>query len=90
MQTSVQARLDEETQAALDRLRRRGFSTSEVLRRGIHLLSKEVEAGKPIKIAGLGKYDFGVADLATNKKYLAGVGLSSMPGGKPVRKPAGR
>jgi hypothetical protein len=90
MTTKVQARLDEETQAALDLLRRRGLSTSEVVRKGIHLVAKDVGADKPIEIIGLGKYDFGVPDLSTNKKYLAGVGRSSMPGGKPRRKLKGR
>jgi hypothetical protein len=90
MATTVQARLDEETQAALDLLLQRGLSTSEVLRKGIHLVVKEVGAEKPVEIIGLGKYDFGVGDLSTNKKYLAGLGRSSMPGGKPRRKVKGR
>jgi hypothetical protein len=90
MATTVQARLDEETQAALDILLQRGLSTSEVLRKGIHLVVKEVGAEKPVEIIGLGKYDFGVGDLSTNKKYLAGLGRSSMPGGKPRRKVKGR
>ena len=90
MTTTVQARLDEETQAALDRLLRSGLRTSEVIRKGIHLVAKEAEGRPPIKLIGLGKYDFGVTDLATNKKYLADLGRSSMPGGKPKRKPKGR
>jgi hypothetical protein len=90
MKAMVQARLDEETLAALELLRRRGLSTSEVLRKGIHLVVKEVGADKPIEIIGLGKYDFGVDDLSTNKKYLSGLGRSSMPGGKPRRKLKGR
>jgi hypothetical protein len=61
-----------------------------VLRKGIHLVVKEVGAEKPVEIIGLGKYDFGVGDLSTNKKYLAGLGRSSMPGGKPRRKVKGR
>ena len=90
MGTVVQARLDEETQAALELLRRRGLSTSEAIRKGIHLAAEASEANKPIQIIGLGKYDFGVTDLSTNKKYLAGLGRSSMPGGKPRRKLKGR
>jgi hypothetical protein len=90
MKTTVQARLDEETQATLDRLRLSGLRTSEVIRKGIHLVAKEAESARPIKIIGLGKYDFGVTDLSTNKKYMAGFGRSSMPGGKPKRKPKGR
>jgi len=79
--------LDEETVAALDILRGRGLSTSEAIRKAIHLAAKASGANKPIEIIGLGKYDFGVSDLSTNKKYLAGLGRSSMPGGKPLRKP---
>jgi hypothetical protein len=86
MGSTVQARLDEETRAALELLRRRGLSTSEVLRKGIYLVAQEIGAEKPIEIIGLGKYDFGVGDLSTNKGYLAGLGRSSMPGGKPRRK----
>jgi hypothetical protein len=87
MGATVQARLDEETQATLERLvRRHGMKPSVVVREGIRLVAKEVGAGKPIEIIGLGKYDFGVGDLSTNKKYLAGLGRSSMPGGKPRRK----
>ncbi len=90
MTTTVQARLDEETQAALDRLVRSGLRTSEVIRKGIHLVAQEAEGTRPIKLIGLGKYDFGVTDLATNKKYLANLGRSSMPGGKPKPEAKGR
>ena len=77
MKTSVQARLDEETQAALARLRRNGLRTSEVIRRGIHLVAQEAEGAKPIEIIGLGKYDSGITDLSTNKKHMAGFGSHS-------------
>ena len=46
----MQARLDEETQAALDRLRQSGLRTSEVIRKGIHLVAKEAEGRPPIKL----------------------------------------
>jgi hypothetical protein len=36
----VQARLDEGTQAALERLRLRGVSTSEVIRNGFNLVAE--------------------------------------------------
>ena len=47
--TTVQARLDEETQAALNRLRRSGLRTSEVIRKGIHLVAQEAEGTRPIR-----------------------------------------
>jgi hypothetical protein len=90
MASKVQVRLDDEAEAALELLRRRGPTTSQALRKGIHLAVRETGADKPIEIIGLGKYDFGVGDLSTNKKYLAGLGRSSMPGGKPGRKLKGR
>ena len=90
MTTTVQARLDEKTQAALDRLRQSGLRTSEVIRKGIHMVAQEAEGTRPIKLIGLGKYDFGVTDLATNKKYLANLGRSSMPGGKLKPRAKGR
>lgn len=91
MNTVVQARLDEEAQAALGRLlRANGWSVSKAVREGILSLAARAEQAKPIKIVGLGKYDSGISDLASNKKHLAGLGLSSMPRGKVKRKAGGR
>ncbi len=86
MKASVQARLDEETQAALDRLvRRHGWSPSEVVREGIRLVEKH-HAPPRRKLIGIGRYDSGVSDLATNKKYMVDFGQKSM--GRGWRKPA--
>jgi hypothetical protein len=90
MRTMVQARLDEETQAALEILRRRGLSTSEVLRKGIHLVAEEVGADKPMEIIGLGKYDSGITDLSTNKRHMAGFGSHSRIKGKRAQRSKGR
>jgi hypothetical protein len=90
MTTTVQARLDEETQAALDRLRRSGLRTSEVIRKGIHMVAKEAGANKGIEIIGLGKYDSGMTDLSTNKKHLAGFGGHSRIKRKPAQRAKGR
>ena len=76
MTTTVQARLDEETLAALERLRRDGLSTSEVIRRGIQLVERERPA-QP-RLVGVGMFDSGIADLATNKKHLEGFGQKSI------------
>ena len=84
MKTSIQARLDEETQVALDQLvRRHGLKPSEVVRRGIRLVAKEAEGARPIEIIGLGKYDSGLTDLSTNKKHMAGFGGHSRLDRKP-------
>jgi Arc/MetJ-type ribon-helix-helix transcriptional regulator len=86
MTTTVQARLDEETQAALDRLRQSGLRTSEVIRKGIHMVAKEAGANKEIEIVGFGQYDSGIRDLSTNKKHMAGFGGHSRIKAKPVQK----
>jgi hypothetical protein len=91
MGSTVQARLDEETQAALKRLvQRYGMKPSEVVREGIRLVAKEVGADKPIEIIGLGKYDSGITDLSTNKKHMAGFGGHSRLKGKLAKKAKGR
>lgn len=87
MKTVVQLRLDEETRAELgDLVRANGWTVSKALREGIHSLARQIKKDKPLKIIGLGKYDSGISDLASNKKHLAGLGLNSMPGGKARRR----
>jgi hypothetical protein len=88
MKTLVQARLDEETQAALDRLvRRHGWTTSKVVREGIRLVEKHHAPPLPRKLIGIGMYEGGPSDLATNKKYMEDFGRKSMgrAGRMPVR-----
>jgi Arc/MetJ-type ribon-helix-helix transcriptional regulator len=86
MKTMVQARLDEESQAALDRLvRRHGWTTSRVVREGIRLVEEQHGLQPRRKLIGAGKYDGGVRDLATNKKYMEDFGRKSV--GRRSRKP---
>jgi hypothetical protein len=75
MKTIVQARLDDDAQKALDQLvRRLRWSPSKVVREGIRLLAaSHPGSGRP-KIAGLGKFSSGRADLGSNKKHLQGFG----------------
>ncbi|MFZ0337979.1 MAG: hypothetical protein WAL45_08100 [Terracidiphilus sp.] len=83
----AQLRLDPETRRVLDGLeKRKGWTTSEILRKGIHMVAREAAEDMPFKIHGLGEFDFGVSDLSTNKKYMEGYGRSSMPGGKSRKK----
>lgn len=83
MKNCVQARLDDETQAALDRLvRRLGWTTSEVVREGIRLVERQHTAKSRPRLIGVGMFDSGIPDLATNKKYMEGFGLSSGKRGK--------
>jgi hypothetical protein len=83
--TSVQARLDGETQAALDRLvRHHGLRPSEAVREGIRLAYQKHEAQKRPKLLGVGMFDSGIPDLATNKKHMEDFGMKSL--GKGLRK----
>ena len=75
MKTSVQARLDPESQAALDGLvRRLGWSPSEVVREGIRLVDKQHAKPARRKVIGLGEFDSGITDLGSNKAHLEGYG----------------
>ena len=86
MKTSVQARLDEESAAALEDLQRRlGMSSSQIVREGIRLVLKSRAASPRRKLIGIGEFDSGIADLATNPKHMEGFGASSM--GKGWRSP---
>jgi hypothetical protein len=79
MKTSVQARLDEETRAALDRLRRQnGWSTSQAVRESILRMGQLRTPPPRRKLIGIGEFDSGIPDLATNKKYLEDLGVKSM------------
>jgi hypothetical protein len=79
MKTSVQARLDEDSQAALERLARaNGWTASRVIRESI-LFMDENRARKPRpKMIGIGEFDSGIPDLATNKKHMEDFGVKSM------------
>ncbi len=83
MKTTVQARLDHETQTALNRVARQlGWSASQVVREGIHLVEQRHAEPKLRKLIGIGMYDGGPSDLSTNKKYLEDFGLNSMGRGR--------
>ena len=75
MKTVVQARLDKDSQIALDQLvHKLGWSPSEVVREGLRLMT--VYYGKPARkrIIGLGQFASGQSDLATNPKHMEGFG----------------
>jgi antitoxin component of RelBE/YafQ-DinJ toxin-antitoxin module len=92
MGTTVQARLDKETSAEMDAfLSRTGWSTSKAVREAIRLLIRGGgAAGRPFKIHGLGEFDSGITDLASNKKHLRGFGKKRRPASVVVRKASGR
>ena len=75
MKSSVQARLDVETQAALDRLvRRLGWSPSKIVRESLRLMVKHHGAAPRRKVIGVGEFDSGITDLGSNKAHLEGYG----------------
>lgn len=79
MKTSVQARLDPESQAALETLTRRlGMSPSEVVRASLRLMVQQHPAPQKKKFLGIGKFASGIGDLATNKKHMEGFGLTRL------------
>ncbi len=73
----VHARLDPESRRTLDRLKRRtGLTDSELIRRALKAYSDREASSAPRRIIGLGEFESGVADLATNEEHLAGFGRS--------------
>ena len=87
MGTTVQARLDEETKAALDDLaRRKGWSASRIIREGIRLLERDESTPRP-KMIGIGMFASGIPDGGSNKKYLEGLGSDSGIGRKRATQP---
>jgi hypothetical protein len=75
MKATVQARLDaEELRALTDLVRSLGWSPSRVVREALRLMAATQPKGRRRRIAGLGKFASGVADLGSNKKHLKGFG----------------
>jgi hypothetical protein len=79
MKTTIQARLDPESQQALETLTRRlGLSPSEIVRASLRLMIKQHMIPPKKKFLGVGKFESGVGDLATNKKHMEGFGLTRL------------
>ena len=75
MSSTVQARLDPESQRELKRLGRRlGWSPSRVVREGIRLLAACQPMDIRKRIIGVGKFTSGKPDLGSNKTHLADFG----------------
>jgi hypothetical protein len=86
MGSSVQLRLDEETEAALKRIAHaEGWTDAETLRFCIHEVDRQRGAKRQRRMIGIGEFNSGIPDLATNKKYLEDLGVRSM--GKGWRPP---
>jgi hypothetical protein len=75
MRSTVQARLDPESRRELERLvRALGWSPSQVVREALHRMAAAYPASGRSRIAGMGKFASGIADLGSNKKHLEGFG----------------
>ena len=78
MKAYIHARLGKADRAVLEELKHAtGHSESEIVRRGLHLVSKEL-GRKPsaLDLAGpsVGRFTKGPKDLSTNRKHLEGFG----------------
>jgi Arc/MetJ-type ribon-helix-helix transcriptional regulator len=80
MSAIVQARLDPKAQATLRKLvKRTKLSASEVVREALRSLeeryaNQDRSSGKRPKLIGVGEFDSGITDLATNPKHMEGFG----------------
>jgi hypothetical protein len=75
MGTTIQARLDEDSEKILDRLMKQlGWSRSRVVREGLRILAACHPRRGRTKIIGLGKFRSGIPDLGSNKEHLKGFG----------------
>lgn len=75
MKTTVQARLDGRSRAALNRLvKHLGWSPSKVVREGVRLLDACYGAPSQRKILGIGRFASGIPDLGSNERRLEGFG----------------
>ena len=78
MKTYIHARLAKEDRAVLEDLKKStGHSESELVRRGLRLVSRELgRRPSALELAGrsAGRFKKGPRDLATGKKHLDGFG----------------
>ena len=75
MGSNVQARLDRETQVALEALvQRLDWSPSRVVRESLRLMAACYGTASRTKVIGVGRFASGIADLGSNKKHLRDFG----------------
>ena len=73
----VQARIDAATEAALARLRRQtGMTDSQLVRKGLELMSQGMQPTRARRVRGVGRFASGRSDLGSNKAHLSGFGRS--------------
>jgi len=75
MASTIQARLDEESQKIMARLvKKTGWTPSQVVREGLRILAACHITGGKRTIIGQGKFSSSIGDLASNKGHLQGFG----------------
>lgn len=73
----VQVRIDSTTEKALARLRRQtGLTDSQLVRKGLELVSQSTMPGTTRRVRGIGRFASGRSDLGANKQHLSGFGRS--------------
>ena len=77
MGTTVQVRLDQESQAALKQLvKTNGWTASQAVRESLRNTAAQQKPKVRPRLIGIGSFDSGIGDLATNKKYMEGFGMT--------------
>jgi hypothetical protein len=75
MASTIQARLDAESQRALDQLvKHLGWSPSRAVREGLRLVAACQLGNGGRAVVGMGKFESGVSDLGSNKSHLKDFG----------------
>lgn len=75
MASSIQARLDPESQKIMDQLlKTTGWTPSQVVREGLRLLAACYVRNGRRTVIGQGKFSSGIGDLASNKAHLKDFG----------------
>lgn len=73
----IQARIDAATEKALARLRRQtGMTDSQLVRKGLELVSQTARPITTRRVRGVGQFASGRTDLGSNKSHLSGFGRS--------------
>lgn len=75
MSTTIQARLDRQTETALKALMRQlNWSQSRAVCEGLRMLAACYGKRSSPKVIGLGRFESGIEDVGSSRKHLKGLG----------------
>lgn len=77
MKNYIHARIGRQDREVLERLKKAtGMSESDIVRKGLHLVAREVQQRSALDLAGasVGRFGRGPRDLSTNRDHLEGFG----------------